>query len=91
MLRLAGALVAILAVCGSCEEALAARDCSAAIERFQAILNQDIKMGRVDRPVYDQAMRELASAAASCRAGRNAAALAAVKASERRHGYPSSL
>jgi hypothetical protein len=67
----------------------AAAACAHDVERFRAILDQDLKMGgRVDRSVYDQAMRELDAAAALCRAGHDAAASAAVKADKRRHGYP---
>jgi hypothetical protein len=66
-------------------------NCSAEIARYQAVLKQDETTGNVNKPVYDQAQREIAAASASCAAGDDAGARAQIMASRVRHGYPTQL
>ncbi len=62
--------------------------CSADISRWQAIQQNDLQTGHVNKAVYDQIQSETAAAAAACQAGRGAEASAMVRASRARHGYP---
>jgi hypothetical protein len=62
--------------------------CSADIARWQAIQQNDLNMGHVSQPVYNEIQREIASAAAACSAGRDGEARSMVAASKHRHGYP---
>jgi hypothetical protein len=63
-------------------------DCSGKIARYRAILDNDLSMGHVAPPVYNQIKRETDAASKVCAAGRDADAKAMVAASQRRHGYP---
>lgn len=62
--------------------------CSGAIARYRAILDNDLAMGHVNRAVYDNIQNEIEPAVAACSAGRDAQAVALVRASKARHGYP---
>jgi hypothetical protein len=62
--------------------------CSGDIARWQAIQDNDLRMGHVNQSVYDQIQREIAQAAAACQTGRDREARALVHASKARHGYP---
>jgi hypothetical protein len=84
--RLAGALLAI-ALLGPAGVAAAA-PCDDALTRFQRILNQDKKLGRVDKEVYDAAMTEMVPVVGVCNAGRSAEAVTQLNAIKKRHGYP---
>jgi len=66
-------------------------DCSAKIARYRAIQDNDLSMGHVVQSVYDQIKRETDAASKVCAAGRDAEAKSMVAASQRRHGYPTSL
>ena len=66
----------------------AAAPCDDAIARWQRILNQDIKLGRVDKEVYQAAMASMVPVTATCKAGRSAEAIAQLNAIKKRHGYP---
>lgn len=61
--------------------------CTDKINRYQAVLSDDVRTGNVERPVYNQIQTELSKAADACAAGRDREALGLVKASEERHGY----
>ena len=62
--------------------------CDEAITRFQRILNQDKKLGRVDKEVYDAAMAGMVPVAATCKAGQDAQAITQLNAVKKKHGYP---
>ncbi len=66
-------------------------DCKAVIARYRAVQDNDLSMGHVAQPVYNQIKREIAAAETACAAGRDAEAKAMVATSERRHGYPTGL
>jgi hypothetical protein len=85
--HLAGALAAAAVLLGSTSLAHAAA-CDDALARFQRILNQDKKLGRVDKEVYDAAMAGMVPVAETCKAGRDAQAIAALNAIKKKHGYP---
>ncbi|WP_244594531.1 hypothetical protein [Methylosinus sporium] len=62
--------------------------CANAIGRYRAIMDNDLAMGHVNQGVYATIQGEIDSAAAACSAGRDAQAVALVRASKARHGYP---
>ena len=85
--HLAGALaVAAMLLCQT--GAVRAAACDEAITRFQRILNQDKKLGRVDKEVYDAAMAGMVPVAATCKAGQDAQAITQLNAVKKKHGYP---
>jgi len=63
--------------------------CSADIQRWQAVQDNDIAAGQVGDSVARQIAGEIAGASAACRAGRDAEARSMVVQSRRSHGYPS--
>ena len=65
--------------------------CAADIARYRAVQDNDLAMGHVARSVYNQIKKEIAVAEAQCAAGRDAEALATLRASRVRHGYPADL
>ena len=86
-IHLSGALLAAAFVVGQATAGHAAA-CDEAITRFQRILNQDKKLGRVDKEVYDAAMAGMVPVAATCKAGQDAQAVAQLNAIKKKHGYP---
>ncbi len=62
--------------------------CAGDVANWQAIQDNDLRMGHVSQSVYNQIRGEIAQAAAACSAGRDAEARALVRASKLRHGYP---
>lgn len=84
---IAGALAAAFLLLGQASLAHAAA-CDDAITRFQRILNQDKKLGRVDKEVYDAAMAGMVPVAATCKAGQDAQAISQLNAIKKKHGYP---
>ena len=65
----------------------AAADCAAAIATFEAIISSDAETGNLNKGVHRRIVAELASAKASCAAGRDADASRALAAVKARHGY----
>lgn len=61
--------------------------CSGEIDRFQAVVKDDLATGNVEQKVYDQIQGDLGRAATACSAGRGGEAHAIVAASKARHGY----
>jgi hypothetical protein len=62
--------------------------CAGAIARYRAVIDNDLAMGHVGQGVHATIGSELAAADATCAAGREGEALALVRASKSRHGYP---
>ncbi len=62
--------------------------CAGDIGRWQAVQDNDKRMGQVDDKVAGEIAGEIAAASAACHAGRDSEARALVAASKRRHGYP---
>ena len=62
--------------------------CSGDVANWQAIQDNDLRMGHVNQSVYNQIRSEIAQASAACSAGRDAEARSMVHASKARHGYP---
>lgn len=62
--------------------------CTGDIGRWQAIQQNDLDTGHVNKAVHEQIQGEIALASVACQAGRDAEARALIAASKRRHGYP---
>jgi hypothetical protein len=61
--------------------------CKGDIDRYRAVMSNDLSMGHVNQSVYTRADREIAQAEAACAAGRDAEAIRMVNATKARHGY----
>ena len=65
--------------------------CSAAVARYRAVQENDLAMGHVARSVYAQIRREIDEAEKVCAAGQDARATSMIRASQARHGYPTTI
>ena len=63
-------------------------DCASVVSDWQAIQDNDLRMGHVHPSVYALISKDIASARTACSAGRDAEARSLVQASRARHGYP---
>ncbi|MGO4524349.1 hypothetical protein AB4097_05725 [Microvirga sp. 2MCAF35] len=61
--------------------------CRGEIDRYRAVMSNDLAMGHVNQSVYNQVERELGPADAACAGGRDAEAVRIVDATKSRHGY----
>jgi hypothetical protein len=61
--------------------------CKGEIDRYRAVMSNDLAMGHVNQSVYNRVDREIAQAEAACAAGRDAEAVRMVSATKARHGY----
>jgi hypothetical protein len=61
--------------------------CTADIEQWRPVLEDDLQTGNLNQSVYDQIQSDIAAAAPVCRAGRDAQARGMIAASKRKHGY----
>jgi len=61
--------------------------CKGEIDRYRAVMSNDLSMGHVNQSVYSRVDRELGQAEAACAAGRDAEAVRMVNATKSRHGY----
>jgi hypothetical protein len=80
--RLACAALIALALPGATQP-----NCQVAITEFRDIVNTETSMGHVSGTKQSNAMTKLARIEQACRAGRNAEALAALQALQRRMGF----
>ena len=68
-------------------EIAAAQGCATAITDFRFVINTETSMGHVKQAAQANAMAELARIDQTCRAGRNAEAMTALQALQRRMGF----
>ncbi|EIM28062.1 hypothetical protein [Microvirga lotononidis] len=61
--------------------------CKGEIDRYRAVMSNDLAMGHVNQSVYNQVERELGPAESACAGGRDAEAVRIVHATKSRHGY----
>lgn len=61
--------------------------CANEIDRFQAVVKDDLETGNVAQRVYDQIQREMTRAASACSAGKGREAHSIVASSKASHGY----
>jgi hypothetical protein len=62
--------------------------CAGDIARFRAVQDNDLATGHVNQSVYNRIKGEVDQAAATCGAGNDAGARAALAGIKKRHGYP---
>ena len=62
--------------------------CSGEIARYRAVMANDHDTGNVNDTVFRQIEGEISGAAAACAAGNDGQAVALLRASKSRHGYP---
>lgn len=62
--------------------------CAGAVARYQAVVDNDLRMGHVNRSVHAQIQSEISEASGACSSGQDARAVSLIRASKSRHGYP---
>ena len=65
----------------------ASTGCKGEIDRYRAVMSNDLAMGHVNQSVYTRVDREIGQAEAACAAGRDAEAVRMISATKARHGY----
>jgi hypothetical protein len=61
--------------------------CAGEIARYRAVMDNDLATGHVNRGVYERVSTEIARAAETCGAGRDAEAVRMISATKARFGY----
>jgi hypothetical protein len=61
--------------------------CKGEIDRYRAVMSNDLSMGHVNQSVYNRVDREIGQAEAACAAGRDADAVRMINTTKSRHGY----
>lgn len=62
--------------------------CSGEVERFQAVMDNDLATGHTTKGVHAQVSAQIATARQSCAAGNDAGATSQIRATKARFGYP---
>lgn len=62
--------------------------CGGAVARYQAVVDNDLRMGHVNKSVHAQIQNEISEANGACSSGQDARAVSLIRASKSRHGYP---
>ncbi|WP_126396587.1 hypothetical protein [Blastochloris tepida] len=62
--------------------------CGAELSAYKAVMDNDLRTGHVNKPVYDRVINDLRPAVAACQAARSYEAIALMNATKRRFGYP---
>jgi hypothetical protein len=62
--------------------------CAGEVDRFQAVMDNDLATGHTTRSVHSRVSAEIGRARASCSAGNDAAAVAQIRATRTKFGYP---
>jgi hypothetical protein len=78
-------LVALLLALAS--SAAAQSGCAGAIAQFRAVIDNDVKVGHLNKSVHNRIVPDLVRVEATCRAGRDAEATRALTALKGRYGY----
>ena len=65
--------------------------CAGEVARYQAIMDNDLETGHVNKTVHETISSEIAGARSVCAAGKDGEARSLVIASRKRHGYPVGL
>lgn len=63
--------------------------CSGEVERFQAIMDNDLAAGHTTKGVHTRVSAEIDSARRTCAAGNDGGAIGQVRATKAKFGYPS--
>jgi hypothetical protein len=62
--------------------------CSGEVERFQAVMDNDLATGHTTKGVHARVSAEIATARSSCAAGNEGGAMGQLHATKTRFGYP---
>ena len=62
--------------------------CSGEVERFQAVIDNDLDTGHTTKGVHDRMSGEIAHARTTCSAGNEAAATGQIRTTKAKFGYP---
>lgn len=62
--------------------------CSGEVERFQAVIDNDLATGHTTKGVHTRVSSEISTARASCAGGNEAGAIGQIRATKTRFGYP---
>lgn len=62
--------------------------CSGEVERFQAVMDNDLQTGHTTKGVHSRVSAEIDTARKSCAAGNEAGATAQIRATRTKFGYP---
>lgn len=61
--------------------------CKGEVDRYRAVMSNDLAMGHVNQSVYNRIDREIGQAETACSSGRDAEAIRMVNATKSRYGY----
>lgn len=62
--------------------------CSGEVERFQAVIDNDLATGHTTKGVHGRVSSEIARARTACTAGNEAGAIGQIRATKAKFGYP---
>jgi len=62
--------------------------CSGEVERFQAVIDNDLATGHTTKGVHGRVSGEISQARSTCAAGNDAGAIGQLRATKARFGYP---
>lgn len=62
--------------------------CSGEVERFQAVIDNDLATGHTTKSVHDRVSGEISRARSACAAGNDAGATGQIRATKAKFGYP---
>jgi len=62
--------------------------CSGEVERFQAVMDNDLQTGHTTKGVHDRVSAEIARARSTCSAGNEGGAIAQIRGTKTKFGYP---
>lgn len=62
--------------------------CSGEVERFQAIIDNDLQTGHTTKGVHDRVSAEISRARTACSGGNEGGAIAQIRATRTKFGYP---
>lgn len=62
--------------------------CSGEVERFQAIIDNDLQTGHTTKSVHDRVSAEISRARTTCSSGNEGGAIGQIRATRTKFGYP---
>lgn len=62
--------------------------CAGEVDRFQAVMDNDLASGHTTKGVHDRVSAEISRARSTCAAGNDAGAIGQIRATKARFGYP---
>jgi hypothetical protein len=63
--------------------------CNGEVERFQAVMDNDLATGHTTKGVHTRVSAEISTARSTCAAGNEGGAIGQIRATKARFGYPS--